>query len=94
MISIFLSQSTDSTLKKYSIFLSQSATTHGTMCHGSLHNPCQISAKLRLRNLFKIKKMTGEIPEARSDKRKPSWTFLEHQSALVSIYQNINQHIN
>ena len=43
-------------------------------------------------------KMTGEAPEIRSDKRKPSWTLFEHQTASISKYQHllalirINQH--
>ena len=43
-------------------------------------------------------KMTGEAPEVRSDKRKPSWALFEHQSASISINQHqsapisINQH--
>ena len=35
-----------------------------------------------------IKKMTGEAPEIRSDKRKPGWTSFEHRSTSISINQH------
>ena len=63
-----------------------------SICNDPWHNvPWVVAQSLPNISQIKItksvlnKKVTGEIPEARSDKRKPSWTFLEHQSASISI---------